>query len=198
MAAARCPDLITVDDNLDSGSGGETIREICREQALPVYSSLRSRRYQKWLPTRSSSPTVFRPQLPAAMRPRSVSRSLFLIRARVCLWLVRFRSKRSPPYPASSSTPPARSIYRISADTSDIELAVEAEASTPSLCHRTTPPHPSVPQSRNRAAPTANFVAHSALHRPTTVEDLQRQALVHRPAGTPATRPKPAICRRSS
>lgn len=36
MATARCPDLITVDDKLDSGSGVEAIREICRHQALPV------------------------------------------------------------------------------------------------------------------------------------------------------------------
>lgn len=36
MAAARCPDLITVDDRLDSGTGVDTIREICRNQAIPV------------------------------------------------------------------------------------------------------------------------------------------------------------------
>jgi DNA-binding response OmpR family regulator len=36
MALARCPDLITVDDKLDSGTGVESIREICRDQALPV------------------------------------------------------------------------------------------------------------------------------------------------------------------
>ena len=36
MATARCPDLITVDDKLDSGSGVEAIRDICRHQALPV------------------------------------------------------------------------------------------------------------------------------------------------------------------
>lgn len=36
MAAVRCPDLITVDDKLDSGTGVETIREICRHQAIPV------------------------------------------------------------------------------------------------------------------------------------------------------------------
>ena len=36
MATARCPDLITVDDKLDSGSGVEAIREICRHQALSV------------------------------------------------------------------------------------------------------------------------------------------------------------------
>lgn len=36
LAKIRCPDLITVDDKLDSGSGVETIREICRNQAVPV------------------------------------------------------------------------------------------------------------------------------------------------------------------
>lgn len=36
MATARCPDLITVDDQLDSGTGVDTIREICRNQALSV------------------------------------------------------------------------------------------------------------------------------------------------------------------
>lgn len=36
MAIYRCPDLITVDDKLDSGTGVESIREICRDQALPV------------------------------------------------------------------------------------------------------------------------------------------------------------------
>ena len=36
MAKVRCPDLVTVDDKLDSGTGVDTIREICREQAIPV------------------------------------------------------------------------------------------------------------------------------------------------------------------
>lgn len=36
QAKIRCPDLITVDDKLDSGTGIDTIREICREQAIPV------------------------------------------------------------------------------------------------------------------------------------------------------------------
>lgn len=36
MATARCPNLITVDDKLDSDSGVEAIREICRQLALPV------------------------------------------------------------------------------------------------------------------------------------------------------------------
>lgn len=36
MATAHCPDLITADDNLDAGSGVEAIREICRDQAIPV------------------------------------------------------------------------------------------------------------------------------------------------------------------
>lgn len=35
-ARIRCPDLITVDDKLDSGTGVETIMEICRDQAIPV------------------------------------------------------------------------------------------------------------------------------------------------------------------
>ena len=36
MAAAECPDLITVDDKLDTGTGVEAIREICRDKAIPV------------------------------------------------------------------------------------------------------------------------------------------------------------------
>lgn len=36
FAKIRCPDLITVDDKLDSGTGVEAIREICRDQAIPV------------------------------------------------------------------------------------------------------------------------------------------------------------------
>lgn len=36
LAKARCPDLITVDDKLDSGTGVETIRQICRDRAIPV------------------------------------------------------------------------------------------------------------------------------------------------------------------
>lgn len=36
MAQARCPDLITVDDQLDSGTGVDTIREICRDRTIPV------------------------------------------------------------------------------------------------------------------------------------------------------------------
>lgn len=36
MATARRPNLITVDDKLDSGSGVEAVREICRGQAIPV------------------------------------------------------------------------------------------------------------------------------------------------------------------
>jgi DNA-binding response OmpR family regulator len=36
MAKDRCPQLITADDKLDSGSGIDAIREICRDQAIPV------------------------------------------------------------------------------------------------------------------------------------------------------------------
>lgn len=36
MARLRCPDLITADDQLESGSGVETIREICRDYTIPV------------------------------------------------------------------------------------------------------------------------------------------------------------------
>ena len=36
LSTARGPDLITVDDELDSGTGVDTIREICRHQAIPV------------------------------------------------------------------------------------------------------------------------------------------------------------------
>jgi DNA-binding response OmpR family regulator len=36
LASARCPDLVTVDDKLDSGSGVDTIRAICKDQAIPV------------------------------------------------------------------------------------------------------------------------------------------------------------------
>src|SRR4051794_13315353 len=36
FAQQRCPDLITADDRLASGSGIEAVREICRHQAIPV------------------------------------------------------------------------------------------------------------------------------------------------------------------
>jgi two-component system, response regulator PdtaR len=35
-AEQRCPDLITADDRLASGSGIAAVRHICREQAIPV------------------------------------------------------------------------------------------------------------------------------------------------------------------
>ena len=36
MAEQQCPDLITADDRLASGSGINAVRRICRDQALPV------------------------------------------------------------------------------------------------------------------------------------------------------------------
>ncbi len=36
MAEDRCPDLITVDERLDEGSGIAAIRHICRNNAIPV------------------------------------------------------------------------------------------------------------------------------------------------------------------
>jgi DNA-binding response OmpR family regulator len=36
LAERQCPDLITVDEKLDSGSGVAAIRHICRDQAIPV------------------------------------------------------------------------------------------------------------------------------------------------------------------
>jgi len=35
-AEERCPDLITVDERLDDGSGIAAIRHICRNKAIPV------------------------------------------------------------------------------------------------------------------------------------------------------------------
>ncbi len=36
MAEERCPDLITVDELLASGSGNAAVRHICRDNAIPV------------------------------------------------------------------------------------------------------------------------------------------------------------------
>lgn len=36
MATERCPDVITVDEGLDQGSGIDAIRQICRHIAIPV------------------------------------------------------------------------------------------------------------------------------------------------------------------
>ena len=36
LAEKQCPDLITVDEKLDSGSGVAAIRHICRDKAIPV------------------------------------------------------------------------------------------------------------------------------------------------------------------
>ena len=36
LAQDRCPDLITADDRLADGSGIAAVREICRDQAIPV------------------------------------------------------------------------------------------------------------------------------------------------------------------
>lgn len=36
LAQARCPDLITVDEGLEDGSGIDAIRHICRDKAIPV------------------------------------------------------------------------------------------------------------------------------------------------------------------
>lgn len=36
FAEQRCPDFITAEDNLESGSGVEAIRHICRGKAIPV------------------------------------------------------------------------------------------------------------------------------------------------------------------
>lgn len=36
MATRRCPDLITVDDKLESGTGLATIQAICNDRAIPV------------------------------------------------------------------------------------------------------------------------------------------------------------------
>ena len=36
FAERRCPDLITADDRLESGSGVEAIRHICHDRAIPV------------------------------------------------------------------------------------------------------------------------------------------------------------------
>ena len=36
LAEQRCPDLITADDELENGSGVQTIRHICRDRAIPV------------------------------------------------------------------------------------------------------------------------------------------------------------------
>lgn len=69
MATARRPDLITVDDKLDSGTGVETIREICREQALPVvFITAEPGAIKKWIPDAIIVPKPFsRPQLTAAI-----------------------------------------------------------------------------------------------------------------------------------
>jgi DNA-binding response OmpR family regulator len=60
MAKAPCPDLITVDDKLASGTGIEAIREICRDRryqwcSLPLTPARSPGRSQ----TRSSSPSHF-------------------------------------------------------------------------------------------------------------------------------------------
>ena len=36
LAEEKCPDLITVDERLDDGSGVAAIRHICRDKAIPV------------------------------------------------------------------------------------------------------------------------------------------------------------------
>jgi CheY-like chemotaxis protein len=35
-AVARCPDIITADDNLIDGSGIEAVKQICADQIIPV------------------------------------------------------------------------------------------------------------------------------------------------------------------
>jgi DNA-binding response OmpR family regulator len=69
MATARCPDLITVDDKLDSGTGVETIREICRDQALPVvFITAEPTAIKKFISDAIIVPKPFsRPQLTAAI-----------------------------------------------------------------------------------------------------------------------------------
>lgn len=69
MATARCPDLITVDDKLDSGTGVESIREICRDQALPVvFITAEPNAITKHIPDAIIVPKPFsRPQLTAAI-----------------------------------------------------------------------------------------------------------------------------------
>ena len=69
MAKTRCPDLITVDDRLDSGTGVETIREICQDQALPVvFITAAPSQVEKWIPDAIIVPKPFsRPQLTAAI-----------------------------------------------------------------------------------------------------------------------------------
>lgn len=69
MAAAHCPDLITVDDKLDSGTGVEAIREICQDQALPVvFISADPDEIKKLIPDAIIVPKPFsRPQLTAAI-----------------------------------------------------------------------------------------------------------------------------------
>ena len=36
LAERRCPDLITADDRLETGSGVEAVRHICHDKAIPV------------------------------------------------------------------------------------------------------------------------------------------------------------------
>ena len=69
MAAARCPDLITVDDRLDSGTGVQTILEICRHQAIPVvFITAAPDSISKHLPDAIIVPKPFsRPQLTSAI-----------------------------------------------------------------------------------------------------------------------------------
>jgi DNA-binding response OmpR family regulator len=69
MAAARCPDVITVDDKLDSGTGVESIREICRHQAIPVvFITAEPDAIKRWIPDAIIVPKPFaKPQLTAAI-----------------------------------------------------------------------------------------------------------------------------------
>lgn len=51
MAKEQCPDLITVDEELDSGSGVAAIRHICRDRSIPaVFIVTDSRKVQRAIP----------------------------------------------------------------------------------------------------------------------------------------------------
>jgi DNA-binding response OmpR family regulator len=69
MATARCPDLITIDDKLDSGTGIEAIREICKHQAIPVvFITANPDSIKAWVAGAIVVPKPFpRPQLKAAI-----------------------------------------------------------------------------------------------------------------------------------
>ena len=69
MATARCPDLITMDDRLDSGTGIEAIREICKRQAIPVvFITASPDAITQSVPSAIVVPKPFpRPQLKAAI-----------------------------------------------------------------------------------------------------------------------------------